>query len=470
VLSHWCFYAQQAKQLGVQLPSSPSSCSDAEQQDQQQQLRQGAGFFAGSSSSVHRRSAAAASYAARDDGASGFTAAELSRSWSSQSAALKQQLQDSRRSRSLSLSIELPSSQQQQQQQMRNGMLYAQPARSPASANADVASTAASPRASSQQGSLRSLSAMLSPVLSRTSVKQQQQCQSRVSRAADSGSSSDSEVSARLAPAVSNAGTLSASDAVVAAAWADLAGSKRISGQPSRQSSRSMMLEAEEAAMVAMSPRASQQQQQSPRLSPWGIPAAANTPDAAAAAAVNALPSSSRVSWQQQSVSSPRGSSMPAASDLQDAAALLRRASQQSAANSPKSATWFDNYIAGTAGRSIHQQQQQQQSYPVARSSSRHLNLSTGNLQETLSRQQSLSLGSGSARLPAASAAAGASVPAEVQRSFLGLARAQKLRRRWLLVKVWNRWQQLLQVRNTAVSATARGGVIVASDCCCLVC
>lgn len=30
--------------------------------------------------------------------------------------------------------------------------------------------------------------------------------------------------------------------------------------------------------------------------------------------------------------------------------------------------------------------------------------------------------------------------------SFLGVARAQKLRRRWLLVKAWNRWQQLLQV------------------------
>jgi hypothetical protein len=65
-----------------------------------------------------------------------------------------------------------------------------------------------------------------------------------------------------------------------------------------------------------------------------------------------------------------------------------------------------------------------------------------------LSRQQSLSLGA--AQLPAGSAAA-ASVPVELQRSFLGLARAQKLRRRWLLVKVWNRWQQLLRVSNTSV-------------------
>jgi hypothetical protein len=435
VLSHWSFYAQQARQLGVQLPSSPSSCSEAEQGQQQQQQQQAA--FAGRNRGDSFN--AAVGYAGRDDGRSSFAAGQLSRSWSSKSTALKQQLQAAQRSKSLSLSVELPCSQQQQQQQ-QDSFADAQPATSPAAAAAaalEAAISALSPKPGSQQGSLRSLSAKLSPVLSRTSTQIQRR--QSAARAADSGSSSDSEVSALLGPAGGGGNRLSASDAAVAAAWADVAGGKRTSGKPSRHSSRSMALEAEAAALAAMSPRISQQH--SPRLSSWGTTEAANTPVAAAAAA----PSSTRISWQQQASSSMQA----AVPGVEDAAALLRRASRQSAANSPRSAAWFDQGTAGTPQRSMQQQQS-----PAGRSSSRYLSLSTGSLKDTLSRQHSLSLGNTKppAAAGAGTAAGGSLMPSvvlvEVQMSFLGVARAQKLRRRWLLVKAWNRWQQLLQVSN----------------------
>jgi hypothetical protein len=448
VLSHWCFYAQQARQLGVHLPSSPSSCSNAEQPDQlQHNQRQAAP--AGRCSGIANcasRSSAVVGYAGRDDLHSSG-AEQLARSWSSRSSALKQQLQAAQRSKSLSLSVELPNSQQQQ--------LATSPAAAAAAA-IEAAISSLSPKPSGQQGSLRSLSARLSPVLSRSSTQQQQQRRpSAAAAGADSSSScSDSEVSALLAPAANSGSRLSASDAAVAAAWADVAGAKRASRQPTRQSSRSMVTEAEAAASATLSPRIIQQQQHSPRLSSWGTTEAANTPDAAAAAA--ALPSSTRVSWQQQARGSLRSScpsAAAAASDVTDAAALLRRASRQSAASSPRSAAWFDQVAADSTRHSM----QQQQAGATSRRSRHHqVSLSTGSLQDALSRQHSLSLGpaaKGHAAVAAGGTAAGSSslvlpiVPVEVQRSFVGAARAQKLRRRWLLVKAWNRWQQLLQVR-----------------------
>ncbi|KAF6252311.1 hypothetical protein COO60DRAFT_541027 [Scenedesmus sp. NREL 46B-D3] len=452
VLSHWCFYARQAKQLGVQLPSSPSSCSDAEQQDQQRVQLQGA---VSGRSSTNRCRAPANYTGTHKCFASSVGAAELTRSCSSNSAAMEKQLQAAQWAKQLFVSVEFPCSQQQQQQ--HKSLSDQQLATSPAAAAADAAAAAVeaaasslSPKTGSQQCSLRSLSARLSPVLARASVRQQQPA---VSTAAGSGSSSDGAAGTLLAPAASSKARLSACDAAVAAASADVAEGRKIPSQPTKQSRRSMVLEAEAAALVAVPPRVSRQQQQSPWLSSWDTAAAANTPDSAATTVV---PGSMKVSWQQHAVSvpmHPAAAAAAAAAGVEHAAALLRRASRQSAANTPRSAAWVDSSAACPPRRSV-----QQHPSPAERHFHRHASLSTGSLMDAWSRRPSLSLGA--AQLSAAAAAAAAagsaggggpvlpSVPLQVQLSFLGAARAQKLHRRWLLVKAWHRWQQLLQVRD----------------------
>lgn len=499
-LAHWRFFAFHARQLGAQLPSSPSSCSgcwDAGQHGQQQ-MEQEPLLSPPAASVTHRHSRSSSSMAAvtgcgyaaasKDNSFDESTPNQQGRTWHSTSCAavqagkaaeLKQKLQAAQRAKSLT--VEFPCSPDlfgqhcSQQQQLAQASLStsSMPA---AAAATNAAISRPSPKSKPQSDSLRSLSARLSPVLSPRADTQRAAGVMR-----DSSSSSDSEITALGASAVRRScGTANA--AAVAAAWADVAGGQRISKQQSSSARRSIavVLEGSAATAATLSPCAPQQLQCSPGLRSWGTTDAANTPSTFGAllgeAAGAASSSGSRVGLQQQM--SPRGH-QPAAADLAvasgeaaTAAAMLARAervSTLSVLSSPlptchRSAVWFDR---SSTGSPIQQQQRQSDTRPGAsrsssmrqslracepslvtesaaagsraagRQLSRHVSLSTGSLKAALTMQRSL-MSLGAAVLP--------DVPMEVQLSFLGLSRAQRLSRRWLLVKAWSRWQQLLQV------------------------